>query len=434
MDRNNQIPIISDPSRCVGCTDCVKRCPTEAIRVRNRKARIIKDRCIACGECIHVCEHHANDGTVDPLEVIEQFSYKVALVDPVLYTEYSGLRDRNVALTALKAIGFDDVFECAEAAEVISRSTRKAMLDGALPKPVISSSCPTVRRLILARFPSLLENLLPYNSPMELGARIARYRASRKTGLAPDQIGIIYLSPCPARATEARNPLCADEVHVDAVVSIADLYTRLYNAIKKVSDPEVLATASQIGVSWAIPGGEGQQASPDAYLAADGMENIIRVLEAVEDGLLKSVDFFELSACTGGCVGGPLTVENAFIAKARMTNIARHNIHLASPATAIPDSMIEWDHPIPYEPTMRLSGDIATAMAKLKKVQEQEKRFPGMDCGACGAPSCHALAEDIADGRANEDQCIFLLREKMQRLLNSHQISLEAEKRNSDDD
>ena len=430
----NQIPIYSDSTRCVGCTDCVKRCPTEAIRVRNRKASIIQDRCIACGECIHVCKHHANMAAVDPLDVLERFSYKVALVDPVLYSEYSGLRDRNVALTALKSIGFDDVFECAEAADVISRRTMRAILDDQLPKPVISSSCPTVRRLILARFPSLLENLLPYNSPMELGARIARYRAVKKTGLKPEEIGIVYLSPCPARATEARSPLCADEIHVDAVVSIADLYTRLYNAIKKVKDPEVLATATQGGVSWAVPGGEGQQASPDAYMAADGMENIIRVLEAIEDGLLKSVDFFELSACTGGCVGGPLTVENAFIAKARMTNIARHNIHLATPATAIPDEMIAWDHPIPYEPSIRLTGNIVNAMAKLKKIQDQEKRFPGMDCGACGAPSCHALAEDIAEGRANEDQCIFLLRGKMQRLLNSHQISLEAEKRNSDDD
>ena len=426
MDRK-QVPVFSDPTRCVGCTDCVKRCPTEAIRVRNRKAKIIQDRCIVCGECIHVCRHHANAGTVDPLSVMDQFEYKVALVDPVLYSEYTELRNRNAALTALKSIGFDDVFECAEAAEAISQRTRRAMLDETLPRPVISSSCPAVRRLILARFPSLLSNLLPYNSPMELGARIARFRAVKKTGLDPKKIGIVYLSPCPARAAEARDPLCSDHPQVDAVVSIADLYTKVYNAIKKVSEPEILATATQVGVGWAVPGGEGVQASPEAYLAADGMENVIRVLEAVENGKLKSVEFFELSACVGGCVGGPLTVENAFIAKARLSNIMRHNIELAAPAYPIPDEMINWDHPIAYVPTIRLGGDIANAMAKLRKVQEQEKRFMGMDCGACGAPSCHALAEDVAEGRANEDQCIFLLREKMQRLLNSHKISLERE-------
>ena len=41
----------------------------------------------------------------------------------------------------------------------------------------------------------------------------------------------------------------------------------------------------------------------------------------------------------------------------------------------------------------------------------------GMDCGACGAPSCRALAEDIVGGWASEDQCIFLIREKLQHLL-----------------
>ena len=40
-----------------------------------------------------------------------------------------------------------------------------------------------------------------------------------------------------------------------------------------------------------------------------------------------------------------------------------------------------------------------------------------MDCGACGAPSCHALAEDIAKGFATEDQCVFIVREKLQSLL-----------------
>ncbi len=423
MDKN-LIPITSDHSRCVGCTNCVKRCPTEAIRVRNKKATIIKDRCIVCGECIHVCQYHANMAQVEPLSVLEDFPYTVALVDPVLYSQFTELRNRNVALTALKHIGFDDVFEVAEAAEAISRVTERALREGKLNRPIISSSCPTVRRLILARFPSLLNNLLPYNSPMELAARAARQRAAKKTGLPPEQIGIIYLSPCPARAAEVRAPLCSDHVDVDAVVSIAELYTRLHTAIRKVTEPETLATASSVGVGWGMSGGESAGVCDDNYLAGDGMENIIRVLEALENGKITSVDFYELSACVAGCVGGAMTAENAYIARARLKRIMKHPTPLAVPDDPIPDEMVAWDHKIYYEPTIKLSGDIASAMAKLKKVQEQEKRFIGMDCGACGAPSCHALAEDIAEGKANEDQCIFLMREKMQRLLSSYRNNL----------
>ena len=41
-----------DKDKCKGCTNCIKRCPTQAIRVRAGKAHIIKERCIDCGECI----------------------------------------------------------------------------------------------------------------------------------------------------------------------------------------------------------------------------------------------------------------------------------------------------------------------------------------------------------------------------------------------
>ncbi|EKD32577.1 MAG: hypothetical protein ACD_77C00048G0006, partial [uncultured bacterium] len=40
--------------------------------------------------------------------------------------------------------------------------------------------------------------------------------------------------------------------------------------------------------------------------------------------------------------------------------------------------------------------------------RELKKLFPGIDCGACGAPSCEALAEDIVKGHAEISSCIFL--------------------------
>lgn len=44
-----------DMDKCKGCTTCLKRCPTEAIRIRNNRASILNERCIDCGECIKVC-------------------------------------------------------------------------------------------------------------------------------------------------------------------------------------------------------------------------------------------------------------------------------------------------------------------------------------------------------------------------------------------
>ncbi|MBQ1225608.1 MAG: 4Fe-4S binding protein, partial [Clostridia bacterium] len=48
-----------DISKCKGCTNCIKRCPTEAIRVRNGHAIIKEEKCIDCGECIRLCPYKA---------------------------------------------------------------------------------------------------------------------------------------------------------------------------------------------------------------------------------------------------------------------------------------------------------------------------------------------------------------------------------------
>lgn len=41
------------------------------------------------------------------------------------------------------------------------------------------------------------------------------------------------------------------------------------------------------------------------------------MLEDLEDEKYRDLDFVELDACAGGCVGGVLQVENPYIAKRR---------------------------------------------------------------------------------------------------------------------
>ncbi|HKM32134.1 MAG TPA: [Fe-Fe] hydrogenase large subunit C-terminal domain-containing protein, partial [Oscillospiraceae bacterium] len=196
-----------DPELCKGCINCIKRCPTEAIRVHNGKASIIKEFCIDCGECIRICPHHAKKATYDPLSVLKEYEYTVALPPPSLYGQFNNLDDVDIVLRGLLDIGFDDVYEVSTAAEMVSELTRKLIAEGKLATPIISSACPSVSRLIRVRFPSLIDMLLPINAPMELAASNALRIATEKTGLPREKIGIIFISPCPAKVTAVYSPL-----------------------------------------------------------------------------------------------------------------------------------------------------------------------------------------------------------------------------------
>ncbi len=90
--------------RCVGCTTCIKRCPTEAIRVRGGRAHIIKGRCIDCGICMQVCKHKAKVAVTKKLDEILESPYKlkIALPPPSLYSQFEGNRNVNRILTALR--------------------------------------------------------------------------------------------------------------------------------------------------------------------------------------------------------------------------------------------------------------------------------------------------------------------------------------------
>ena len=406
-----------DKDKCCGCTTCVKRCPTEAIRVRGGKAIIISERCIDCGECIRVCPHHAKKAVVDSLDIIHQFEYTIALPAPSFYAQFPGLRDRNVVLTALKKIGFDEVFEVSAGAEAVSRATMMDLNYERVELPVISCACPAVVRIIRTRFPSLLPHLLPYRTPMDVSARWAKKIAMEKTGLPKEKIGCIFISPCPAKSTSTKMPLGEYESYVDGVVSMSELYPVLQPKLKTITDPEALAFSGATGVSWAKSGGEALASQALCNLAADGIENVISVLEALEDDRIHQAQFIELNGCIGGCVGGALTVENTYIAKSRLVHIMNTTTSTRKLEGAPDDEIMREDFRITYEPHMLLDSDVGKAMEKLARIEEQVKRLSGKDCGACGAPTCRALAEDIINGYGKEEQCVFLLREKLEKLL-----------------
>lgn len=402
--------VLLDESKCTGCTTCLKHCPTEAIRIKNGKAVINSDRCIDCGECIRNCPHKAKRAISSKLADMERFKWKIALPAPSLYGQFDNLEDINYVLDGLIKIGFDDVFEVAKAAELVTAYTRLYLKTEGVTKPAISSACPVVMRLISLRFPSLLDHVIHMLPPMEVAARLAKEKAKAEhPELSEDEIGVCFISPCPAKVSYAKNGFASYKSYVDEVVAMSDVYFLLISKMKKDENVPELLESGVLGIGWARSGGEATALFNSDYLAADGIENVIRVLDQVETGNIPPLEFIELNACTSGCVGGVLTIQNPFIAKARLQTLRRYlpvsqNKPDKEASSYIPDSYLFEELP-EYQPISRLGSTLAESMRMMADIQNIKNDLPGIDCGACGAPTCKAFAEDVVKKLACHGDC-----------------------------
>lgn len=394
--------VILEPEKCLGCTCCLKTCPTEAIRIVNGKASIIAERCIDCGECIRVCPNHAKSAVTDGINVIKNDKYNIALTLPVIYGQFKYIYSPGEILGALKSIGFDEVFDTSTGSLIFSSILGK-IIEAHSVKPVISATCPAILRLIQVRFPELLDNILDIETPVEIAARIIKSNEAKRRGCNINDIRMVLITPCTARITSIKKPIGIDHSYIDSTVSIREVYAPMLKALSSGKIHEMsFPMPTYSSILHTNIGGQVMLLKDRNTLAVDGIHNAISILDEVEMEKLSDIDFIEISACPGGCIGGPLVVENRYVASSNMSKIARNSEDRNVSDEEIKRYMEMYDSGLirltkKIEPKeiSRLDSDINKSIEKMDLIRNISANLPGINCGICGSPTCEALAEDI---------------------------------------
>jgi iron only hydrogenase large subunit-like protein len=432
--------ITIDEDKCQWCVNCLMSCRSEALRIFEGKARLITDRCIYCGKCFRDCPEHAITSRTHGLEDLKRYKYTVCIPSFTLYSQFPGVGAPNRILCALQALGFDEVSEEAVGAEEASIATQEYLKGYQGPYPLISSMCPAIIRLIQIRFPSLVDQINPIELPAEIVAKDIRQAKAEELGIEEEEVGIFYLVPCPAKMVAVTKTETKDRSHIDGTISIADVYGQLLAAVQEVQEEEDLQKATGTGIGWAVKGGEIRELERQRCLredkesiVVDGIKNVINVLDEIENGRLRNVEFIEARACPEGCVGGALTVADRYVSRGRIRKLM---LSTEQPSVVNREEVVRrfaegyyfFEKGLKPKPfASRLDSDPHKAVEKMRLRDEIHASLPGLDCGACGAPNCRALADDVVQGRAEVTDCIFKWREGVKDL--AKEVMVWAEKR-----
>ena len=388
-------------SNCKNCYKCIRHCPVKAIRFSGNQAHIIGNECILCGQCFVVCPQNAKE-IVDETEKVKVFLQSgdpvVVSLAPSFIANYDGV-GINAMRKALKQIGFYDVEETAVGATVV-KTEYERMLKEDDRDIVISSCCHSVNLLIQKHYPFALEYLADVKSPMQVHCQDIKKRIpNAKT---------VFIGPCVAKKDEAEYY----EGIVDAVLTFEELSLMLKAEnieLEKELDKDENTKARFFPTTGGVLKTMSQEESRYSYVAIDGVENCIAVLNDIKNGKIHNC-FIEMSACSGSCVGGPVMEKYHHLSSVtdyiRVANYAGNkDFKVSQPESAELQKgfeFIEQRNPRPSEIEI---NNILRQMGKFKPSQE-------LNCGSCGYNTCREKAIAICQGKAEISMCLPFLKDK----------------------
>lgn len=412
--------IVTDREKCNACVACMRVCPTRAIRTRGGLAEVDVPRCIECGACVEACPRDALRAVTSSPADLERFRLKVAIPSLTLYGQFGPDVRPGQVLHALRQVGFDRAYDLSWMCEMVGSATDAYLSECQGPWPKISTTCPAVVRLIQLRYPEMVSHLLPIETPRELAAKLHRRRLASELGLDPSEIGIFFITQCAAIMNSIVAPVGLERSNLDGAMAISELYGPLRRSLKEHPGSESDDAVSPKGVGWAMGAGEVASMRNNATIRIRGVQEVTEVFDRIEDGVFQSIDFIEAYICTGGCLGGHLTIAPRHVAQRSLERIARRlgegqGVKEEKVRSLLREHFFDLHGEIGARPVQPLAGGLRHAIAVKREKDHILALLPGKDCGACGAPDCATLADDIVRGQGKFHDCVFVRLEELER-------------------
>jgi anti-sigma regulatory factor (Ser/Thr protein kinase)/Fe-S-cluster-containing hydrogenase component 2 len=353
---------------CRQCLQCIHTCPTMALRLQRGAPQLLMHLCVECTACIERCPSRALDieGTASMPP-----RGKPLVVPAAFLCQFPGFAPSQIA-RELSDLGYDDMRSTGACEQALADAVLDAANDPLSRSPVIAPMCPAVVALIEIRFPSLLGHVAPFLSPIEAAASDITDKASA-------------VAICPSQ----RTALLARGLSPDRVFAPHALRATVLSKLRL--KPERCVEAASPAPK--LPA----RAERTDSLRVDGIRDVMRTLDDMENGFLGGLRVLELYACEPGCFGSGLLGDTS-------RAMARHRWDSAP----LPDARARAcrrQQPREPRPGLRLDPDMGKAISKLAKIDELWQTLPGRDCGLCGAPNCRAFAEDVVLERVSKRAC-----------------------------
>ena len=409
-------------AHCRNCYACIKVCPVNAIEVKNEQAQIIKSRCIVCGECSRVCpqKNRIIKSEISIVKSYLQNKEKVVVSIAPSFSSIFGEESKKIPC-ALRKLGFSHIEETIVSIDPIIEKY-KLFANKSEDKNYITSFCPAMNNIIQKHYPSIIQNLIPVISPFIYHSRLLKEKYGK-------YVKVVFIGPCLAKKTEAYG-----ENSVDAVLTFGELQKlfREYNINLEDVNEEPFDETYEDKLLVSIVGETSKfiknEITKKDIIAVDGIEDCIKILEAIQDNRFKNT-LFEMNLCKHGCLGGSGMPNDGMTYYERKRNLVNYadsikkNNKYNSNKQSNNEINNKIDNKVPLnknfdnlyfplkQPNENEIKEILYSMGKYKKSDE-------LNCGGCGYTTCRDKAVAVYNGIAEINMCLPFMRQRAENLAN----------------